>query len=157
MNQSTFKGIWVQPSTKLVCRCYNPTCMPKMSICYTRQTLIPVVVLKTTEIQRQGSEKMVFNQSLSNVTVGRVLRDSTVFKCAWDCWCPQSACSIYSRNHENTLFQLQSFYNCKMYRHIWQKQRVFHHIAWLATELTDDLWTNVVRDVNSAHWTSFSL
>lgn len=70
--------------------------MPKMSISYTYQTLVPVVI-KVTENEgecnenvgkkkkKKGHDKHIFNSSFSNVTVGQVLRVSTVFKCARDC------------------------------------------------------------------------
>lgn len=44
-------------NVKLVCRCDNPTFMPKMSISYTYQALVPVV-LKVTENGGQCHEKM---------------------------------------------------------------------------------------------------
>lgn len=63
-----------------------------MSISYTYQTLV-LVVLKVTEnegecnenVKRKRATTSTFLTPLSNVTVGQVLRVSTVFKCARDC------------------------------------------------------------------------
>lgn len=44
-------------NVKLVWRCYNPTFMPKMSISYTYQTLVPVVI-KVTENEGECNENV---------------------------------------------------------------------------------------------------
>lgn len=135
-----------------------------MSICYAYQTLIPVVLLETTETQRRRSVKMGFElvfeqrncrtgsefQQCSNVPgIANVLKVHVqtalgIMKILW------SICSVFTIRQKTDLAKL------KMCRRIWQNQkkrknrRVFQGTASLATDWADDIWTNVIK-VNSAN------